>query len=110
MKLPRGVRACAKGVSRGRGWEVKQKISPSPWCLGCLGGDTGADPPTHQRQLSHQDTPVQEPRGGEMEAGANSRGELGLFGRGLHSLTLSFPSLSFPTGASFGSAKSGPHV
>ena len=72
MRLPRAVRACAKGVGRGRGWEVKQKISPSPWRLGCLGGETGADPPAHQGQLSHQDTPVPEPWGGEVEAGAHS--------------------------------------
>lgn len=71
-ETPKRSQGLCKGVSRGRGWEVKRKISPSPWPLGCLGGDTGADPPAHQGQLSQQVTPVPEPRGGEMGVGANS--------------------------------------
>ena len=71
-ETPKRSQGLCKGVSRGRGWEVKRKISPSPWPLGCLGGDTGTDPPAHQGQLSQQVTPVPEPRGGEMGVGANS--------------------------------------
>lgn len=45
---------------------------PFWWPLGCPGGDTGTGPPAHQGQLSQQDAPVSEPRGGELGLEARS--------------------------------------